>query len=835
MFSFYKNQFDEKSGKQIEINDLKLLLKSNQAETETANKLFLDYYNASPSGYIGRKISGENETEEIKHKRLLKEKYAKFKQNVFPFVTFNCTMYDSKNHLKENILEYSGYMILDYDELTNQDIQELISILKNDPYVALIFKSPSDHGIKVLVKINNLERLKNDDHYFKEYFDFVKDHYELKFKNVLNKDYKTDISGSNTNRGCYIPFDKDFIFNESPKCLSLPKDTKKNVTQQVKPNHTKAYPSSNGRYSEITKEEINLLIKYVDIIYDNKISIANDYDSWIRIGFCIKRYISNLNFGKELFDKVSSVSPNYRGKADCDLKYEKLYNGTSTKEIGIKYIDKLIKRNSNFQVYLEKNERDTLKLSVNFKIDDLPKIMKQDNFKIIENIINHNILISWDGQKEINISKLGNEGEVKLRQYFLENYDLDIAGKANTAYCLYCIERTFVNPPIELMKEFSNKYRDMVVMEQNFIKMCSLIPTDVSLESKTTLLKHYLLSVINNLTYSRGTGRKCDEMLILRSEDGHYGKTEFIRNILFAPIINWKDQFMYKESNNFRENNKDLLYQDLSTVINYKPEISRELTRNANSIKQYLSIEYFSMRRAYRADEEEFLTRTSFIGDTNDEFYLPNDSNLRRFLVLNITAPLKFKVKKDGKWFNNGDINFEMVWAYLYQLHISGITYDTIEIPSEFKNLTEQISTDYDDAIIRKAVKPQRNCNDYFTIDELILKLKENNFNIKDTSYESIRVKLKNLGLKAEPKWDKYSKKTTRKFYPGYINFLDSVGENEINGPYPSDSNPSDDLLYSINLINVNELKRILTDAVLKEDYEKAIMIKKELTKRNVG
>jgi len=822
MFTYYKTQY-EINNTEVEFDFIKTLLNSNQSETETANDLFDKYYNFKPVGYLENKKAGVTETSDVQKKRKLKDQYSKYKQSIFPFVIFNTTIYNSKTHDKQNIKDYSGHMILDYDKLSKQEIIDMKDIFKQSQYVVLIFDSPSGNGIKVLVKINQLQRIKHDDHFFEDYFNFVKDYFESELKKVLNKDYVTDISGKNSNRGCYISFDSNYYYNNKAKPLAYTKKSVDIVQKQVK-----SVSNNVTSDSEVTREEMNLVIKYCNTIYDNQLPVAIDYDTWIRIGFVIKRYIKNIQAGKELFNKISTFSPGYKNQTECDKKYEELCNGKSSKEISIKYFDTLIKQ-QNFNLILDKEELNVLKSSRIFTTADIPMLMKQDNFLIIENEINHNIIMSWDGQKEFNYNKLGDEANVIIRRYFLEKYNIDLYKKQDISYCIYTYDRKIVNPPVEIMKEFSNKYTDMKILEENFNKMCELIPTDgVSLEDKVNLLKHFLLSVVNNLTYKRGINRKCDEILIARSDDSA-GKTEWIRNLLFAPIMNWKGQFMYKESSNFKEANKDLLYQDHSTVLNYKSEIGGDLMKIPNIIKQYLSIESYTVRRSYRADEEEFISRTSFVGDTNNQYYLPNDTNLRRFLVLDITDRLKFKVKNNkNKWVENGGVNFEMIWSYMYQLHINGITYDTINIPETFLNNTSQISTDYDDAIIRKVINPQIKNTDFFSIDELLVELKRNNLNLKDTSHESIRVKLVNMGIKAVVKWDRQLKRNSRKFYPGIINCLDVV--TEFSPSYTHKGVDFDEIF--IDKMSVEDLNEELNKSIREENFEKARRIKNEIEKR---
>lgn len=768
MFSKYDTQFKTEFNYDINLDEIEKLLKDTKmiSITENSKELFNAYYNAEPIGYLEKKKPNVKESPEIIEKRKIKNIYMNYKQTHFPFVLFNCTMYKNKKHDKININEYSGYLILDYDELSIQDMIKLKDALKQINYVSLIFDSPSKNGIKVLIKINKLDKIKHDDLYFKEYFNFVKDYIKNEIFNITNINYEADISGSNINRGCYIPFDDTYYINKRASKLEYVKK----IAEKIKVDNK--IKNENKRI--FNTQDLTTLYKYVDFIESNKLAVCNDYDSWFRIACIIKKQLGLCDEGKLIFNKISSLSSGYAGIDVTNKKYENICNATADKEMSIHYLYRLIKISCDNYDELDKQlTKDEITAIKNryINIVDVPKIISQDNFRLIENEITHEMYISWDGQKEIHF-KIGEIGN-NIRKHFLEKYNLDISKKCDIDYVIYNIPKTYINPPFEKIKELSEKYIDKKSNEDNFKLFCDLIPTDTTADiDKYLLLKRFLLSVINNITYVRGIGRKCDEILILRSEYTA-GKTDLIRNYLFEPIIKYKDEYMFKESSNFSTYNKDLLHQDLKSIINYKPEISKMLTRDANGIKSYLSIETYSLRRAYRTDDEEFITHVSFIGDTNNEYYLPSDSNLRRFLVLNITDKLKFKTKdENGKIVLNKDINFEQIWGYLYNEIKEGLTYDMIDIPLFFTNITDQIALDYDDSIINNIIK--KSDNRFFTIDELLIYIKEKNLFLKDTSHESIRIKLRNLGLIKIVKYNPKSKKTER-MYPGYFDFNESL------------------------------------------------------------
>jgi hypothetical protein len=120
-----------------------------------------------------------------------------------------CILFQGKFGTRKDkeIESFSGLMPLDFDGIqSKKELIELKEKLKQDPHVFVCFISPSDEGLKVLIKVptdgadNYKERFKAAQNYFKE---------------------KTfDVSSSNISRVCYESYDPEIYINENAELFN---------------------------------------------------------------------------------------------------------------------------------------------------------------------------------------------------------------------------------------------------------------------------------------------------------------------------------------------------------------------------------------------------------------------------------------------------------------------------------------------------------------------------------------------------------------------------------------------------------------------------------------
>lgn len=128
-------------------------------------------------------------------------------------------------HIKTKIKQYTHLFCGDIDNLKSQEeairIKKLIS---SDPRVVLCFISPSQKGVKFILRLktmprpenilaneNNENRFKELDNYHKAWFTIISNEIKEKYNIEL------DSQCSNVNRLCYISYDPDAYFNPDAK------------------------------------------------------------------------------------------------------------------------------------------------------------------------------------------------------------------------------------------------------------------------------------------------------------------------------------------------------------------------------------------------------------------------------------------------------------------------------------------------------------------------------------------------------------------------------------------------------------------------------------------
>jgi hypothetical protein len=213
----------------------------------------------------------------VKLKSAGKEKeYKKAKEKLYAF-TPSATF--KKGTKAENFNTYSQIMVLDIDKLKKGDVEVLREKIKSIPCTYSCFVSPSGLGLKVLVRVDNDEKLHRDAFYK------VKEYYEKKL-NV-----KIDRSGVNVNRLCFLSSDTALYFNPDSQVFKTTGNT------------------------DITDVE-NILVQ----IEAAKLDITADYNEWIKICFSLIAAFG-VN-ARDYFHRVSKFYPAYNTK-ECDEQFDK--------------------------------------------------------------------------------------------------------------------------------------------------------------------------------------------------------------------------------------------------------------------------------------------------------------------------------------------------------------------------------------------------------------------------------------------------------------------------------------------------------------------------------
>ena len=225
-----------------------------------------------------------------------KEKSAK-KVYYFPAVTFGGTF--TSTGKAEDIKNLSGLIVLDFDHIVN--LAEIQNQLKSDPYIFLMFVSPSGDGLKVVVKHN----LKDPQKW--QYLYFELEAYYLQMFSL-----ETDRSGKDVSRMCFLPYIADLYRNNNSVIWQYTGEHEKQPTAPVLEGckEFKSAETTDNLYTECL---------YISAyLFEHKISIAENYQDWLSYGYSLCELGEK---GRDIFHNISCTSEKYDND-ECDNQFD---------------------------------------------------------------------------------------------------------------------------------------------------------------------------------------------------------------------------------------------------------------------------------------------------------------------------------------------------------------------------------------------------------------------------------------------------------------------------------------------------------------------------------
>ena len=117
------------------------------------------------------------------------------------------------------LIQYSSIIVLDYDNLTAEQLVAVFAVAKALPYTFSCFLSPKGNGVKILVEVTSSKE------YHKQAYNQIADFYEK------NTGLPIDRSGSNINRLCFVSYDPNIYRNINAEKFPVLIDGIANVPQ----------------------------------------------------------------------------------------------------------------------------------------------------------------------------------------------------------------------------------------------------------------------------------------------------------------------------------------------------------------------------------------------------------------------------------------------------------------------------------------------------------------------------------------------------------------------------------------------------------------------------
>jgi hypothetical protein len=204
------------------------------------------------------------------------------------YVTFAGTFEERGD---SNLLNYSGFICLDFDNLDNAALIKEV-VMQKDKYVHLVFISPSGKGLKVIIK--HPKSIKSKE----EYNLIVKNAY-IYFENQYK--LKGDKNTYDLSRACYVSYDAKYIFKDKSTIfdkIDLIEKSKKEISNKT--------PETKKRKDIFFTQLLENQLTYIDDLKktDEKNSIfLKNLAAWV----CWDK--ENIEIAKEFVEKLGKEKP----------------------------------------------------------------------------------------------------------------------------------------------------------------------------------------------------------------------------------------------------------------------------------------------------------------------------------------------------------------------------------------------------------------------------------------------------------------------------------------------------------------------------------------------
>jgi hypothetical protein len=559
----------------------------------------------------------------LKFTELGKKGSEPFKQKI-PAVVISGTFNESVKNA--NLVDHSGYICVDVDNIESNNINELKLKLRQDKYIESYFTSCGGVGLAVIIKIDPSKHL--------ESFLGLEDYFFNTYNTTIDKSCK------NVSRLRFYSYDSDIYINKKSKVFK----------QYIKPIYNK-------------KEVVNTVLTGTEFdelmtkIISSGRSLAEDYDTYLKIGFALADEFGES--GRQYFHAISSMSSKYDQK-QCDRQYTHCISAGGSKKIkiGTLYyfckingIELKSKESKFLEVVSKKAKSDGRSRESVVEIAKISGLNEDKAKEVAAAIFDNNVNLNTSGEE----SKL-----MKIMSYINSNYQLyinsitrNLENRAviingrpqkfndfdlNSAYLKFDesfpkseISQTFFQsaifsneiPHYNPFEQFFNKYSDVNRSTELITKLANCIESETPNVEKW--IKHWGCGLISSIY-----GKSSPLVLVLAGGQNS-GKTEFFRRLLPFEL-----QEYYAESKLDAGKDDDILM--CKKLIIMDDEFGGKSKKENKRFKELTSKHTFSIRAPYGRVSEDLTRLAALCGTTNDFNLLDDPTGNRRILPINVKS-----------------------------------------------------------------------------------------------------------------------------------------------------------------------------------------------------
>jgi hypothetical protein len=566
----------------------------------------------------------------------------------------------------ENIVEYSGIIILDIDHAGKENIAELRSKAATVPNTVFSFRSPSGDGLKIGVMPSSSMPLTKENHLYN--YSVTADYYE----HLLG--VKIDRSGKDIGRLCFVSFDTDIYINLNPEEGTLVKFDEAAVINDDCAQGGNAEEKRDALplrcvFSSVKKRVIRKLGAYREGNRNNFIFNMSCLCKERNVSIeDVKMYCVNNFRDMSVDELMKTVENGYRyapGDAKMDASASKMDAGESKMDASESKMDagasKMDASESKMDAGESTKEAEATGKRPNGVPESKEKAQKPD---AAEKRVEQEFMLKklydfrWNTvTRQVEYREIGGV-EWNVLSDYAEN---SISRKL-------CLEMGVVVPPKALheivVSDFSPRfhpfqdYFDRLPVWDCTTDHIGALAASVKTTNQPLWERGFRMWLVGMVACAVNEMANNHIVLILQSDEQGIGKTTFLRNLLPADLQN------YYASGVPDLNSKDTgLMLARMMLINFD-ELEAFSKQELNRFKELITRLVISERAPYARNTEHFVRHASICASSNNRQLLSDPSGSRRFFcntVISIDSSFK--------------IDHAAIYAQAYALYKSGFRY----------------------------------------------------------------------------------------------------------------------------------------------------------------
>jgi len=503
-----------------------------------------------------------------------KKKYDKLKKDL---PAFTPSGYFEGGRKLQFLLHYSGFIILDIDKLTIEQLTSAFKIITKAPYTYACFRSPSNNGLKVLVKC--------DSNYLSHYrvYDELKNHYEQ----LLN--LPIDTSGKDLTRLCFFSYDEELFIN-------IESETFKTVTNMIE----------------------NDIKKVVEQIEAGNLDITNGYLDWLKIGFALADALGEA--GRTYFHRISKFNEQYN-LTECDKQFNNCLKsnkaGATAKTLF--YIAK------NYGIDISPdNSTPMMPLTTNTKKKPANEKTKSNLFDKIEKYLENYYTLRYNVVTgKIEVQRKGHVKYEPMTDYF-ENTIFRKLHKSNINVSMAKLRCILQSDFCKCYDPFKEYFEGLPEWDEktDYIKQLAETVKTTQNELWLKFFQKWIVAVVASLL----DAFVVNHTAIIFSGAQGIGKTTWLEKLCPPELSD------YLFSGTINPNNKDTLIQLVECMFINMDELENMNRTEIGTLKEIITKSAIRIRRPYGHNNDNLTRRASFMGSVNTSQFLNDSTGSRRFL-----------------------------------------------------------------------------------------------------------------------------------------------------------------------------------------------------------